>query len=231
MDKSVLYLKSRWIGLLVTLLLFVFRIYALDGFFIVAYGLGIFLLNLFIGFLSPQVRCMSQRLGSLDAVVENFASLSAKNPRRSSLCDVPPLQEDPEGAEDMKLPSKTSEEFRPFVRKVPEFKFWCVLGAFIARLPGGSSARALFLLCVLCVGYVRFSAAKATAMSILLTFFDIFDVPVFWPILLFYFLVLFGLTMKKQVAHMRKFGYVPWSFGKKKYTDVSAPGKGKKDDK
>ncbi len=67
----------------------------------------------------------------------------------------------------------------------------------------------------------------------LMTFFDLFDIPVFWPILLVYFIVLFGLTMKKQIGHMRKFGYVPWSFGKKKYSDASAGGGGKpkKDDK
>ena len=30
------------------------------------------------------------------------------------------------------------------------------------------------------------------------------QVPVFWPILLIYFIVLFGMTMKKQIAHMIK---------------------------
>lgn len=66
-----------------------------------------------------------------------------------------------------------------------------------------------------------------------MTFFDLFNIPVFWPILLVYFLALFGLTMKKQIAHMRKHGYVPWSFGKKTYSDPNAPGAGKprKDDK
>ncbi len=54
-DRSVLYTKSRWIGLAVALVLFALRIYMLNGWFIVAYGLGIFLLNLLIGFVSPQV--------------------------------------------------------------------------------------------------------------------------------------------------------------------------------
>jgi len=35
-----------------------------------------------------------------------------------------------------------------------------------------------------------------------MTFFRFFDVPVFWPILLLYFLMLFGMTMKKQISHM-----------------------------
>ena len=78
----------------------------------------------------------------------------------------------------------------------------------------------------------RYSAAKASAVSMFMTFFDIFDVPVFWPILLVYFVVLFGLTMKKQIAHMRKFNYVPWSFGKKKYAGGDdKKGGAKKDDK
>jgi hypothetical protein len=32
-----------------------------------------------------------------------------------------------------------------------------------------------------------------------------------------YFLVLFGLTMRNQIAHMLKHGYIPISFGKAKY--------------
>ena len=42
-----------------------------------------------------------------------------------------------------------------------------------------------------------------------------FDVPVFWPILLMYFLVLFFVTMKRQIKHMIKYRYIPFSFGKK----------------
>ena len=60
-----------------------------------------------------------------------------------------------------------------------------------------------------------------------MTLFGMFNIPVFWPILLGYFLILFGLTMKKQYAHMRKHGYVPWSFGKRRF-DKAPP---KKDDK
>jgi hypothetical protein len=47
-----------------------------------------------------------------------------------------------------------------------------------------------------------------------MTFFSAFDVPVFWPILLFYWVVLFTLTMRRQIAHMIKYKYVPFSFGK-----------------
>lgn len=53
-----------------------------------------------------------------------------------------------------------------------------------------------------------------------MTFFSVFDVPVFWPILLMYFGVLFFMTMKRQIAHMYKHRYVPISFGKSKYKDA-----------
>lgn len=56
-----------------------------------------------------------------------------------------------------------------------------------------------------------------------MTLVPLFDVPVFWPILLIYFLTLFALTMRNQIAHMIKYRYIPFAWGKQKYT-----GKGKK---
>lgn len=84
------------------------------------------------------------------------------------------------------LPTLRSDEFRPFVRRLPEFKFW-------------------------------YSMTKAFCIAFVMTFFDVFDVPVFWPILFFYFVVLFTLTMKRQIRHMIKYKYVPFSFGKQRY--------------
>ncbi len=51
----------------------------------------------------------------------------------------------------------------------------------------------------------------------MMTFFQVFNIPVFWPILLLYFIALFFLTMKRQIKHMIKYKYVPFSFGKTKY--------------
>jgi Rer1 family len=48
----------------------------------------------------------------------------------------------------------------------------------------------------------------------MMTFFSVFDVPVFWPILLCYWVVLFVLTMKRQILHMIKYKYVPFNLGK-----------------
>ncbi len=48
-----------------------------------------------------------------------------------------------------------------------------------------------------------------------MTFFPMFDLPVFWPILLLYWFTLFTVTMKRQIKHMLKYKYLPFSFGKK----------------
>jgi len=84
------------------------------------------------------------------------------------------------------LPTKGNDEFKPFIRRLPEFKFWYAL-------------------------------TKAVCIAFLMTFFSIFDVPVFWPILLLYWIVLFVLTMKRQIRHMIKYKYIPFSVGKQRY--------------
>ena len=86
----------------------------------------------------------------------------------------------------MALPTASNDEFRPFSRRVPEFKAW-------------------------------HSGITAVVVAFLMTFFGIFDIPVFWPILLIYFFALFGLTMRQRIAHMIKHKYVPWSSGKTSY--------------
>lgn len=152
LDKSTIHIFPRWIGFTVLLFLFFLRIYLIQGYFIVAYGLGIFLLNNFIAFLSPL--------------------------------DDPSSFEHEDGPT---LPRSDQEarEFRPFARRLPEFKFWL-------------------------------ACTRGTLTCIVMTFFSLFDVPVFWPILLLYFFVLFFMTMKRQIMHMYKHKYVPISFGKVK---------------
>lgn len=101
---------------------------------IVAYTLGIYLLNLFLAFLQPKFD--------------------------------PSLTQD-EGLEDgeagSSLPVKQDDEFRPFIRRLPEFKFW-------------------------------HSATRAIAIGFVCSWFTFFDIPVFWPVLVMYWLVLFFLT-------------------------------------
>lgn len=153
LDQSMPHLPYRWGGLALLMLLYCIRVYFAEGFYIVTYGLGIFLLNLFIGFLTPM----------------------------------------DDGDGDPILPTNSREagdEFKPFMRRLPEFKFW-------------------------------WSCTKAVALALFLTFFRVFDVPVFWPILLVYFIILFVLTMKRQIMHMWQHKYIPFSFGKPSYSSAA----------
>merc|ERR1712029_818546 len=84
------------------------------------------------------------------------------------------------------LPTSQNEEFRPFIRRLPEFKFW-------------------------------YSATKATTIAFVCTFFELFNIPVFWPILVMYFITLFCITMKRQIKHMIRYRYIPFIFGKPKF--------------
>jgi hypothetical protein len=68
----------------------------------------------------------------------------------------------------LELPTRQNDEFRPFIRRLPEFKFW-------------------------------YSATKSTVIAFTCTFFDFFNIPVFWPILVMYFITLFCITMKRQI--------------------------------
>ncbi|VAI87597.1 unnamed protein product [Triticum turgidum subsp. durum] len=67
-----------------------------------------------------------------------------------------------------------------------------------------------------------YSIVKAFCIAFGMTFFSVFDVPVFWPILLFYWVVLFTVTMKRQILHMVKYRYVPFTFGKQRYNGKRA---------
>lgn len=60
-----------------------------------------------------------------------------------------------------------------------------------------------------------YSATRATAIALVCTAFPIFDVPVYWPILLVYFITLFTITMRRQLEHMKKYKYVPWDHFRK----------------
>ncbi|CAJ0915549.1 unnamed protein product [Ranitomeya imitator] len=92
------------------------------------------------------------------------------------------------------LPTKQNEEFRPFIRRLPEFKFW-------------------------------HSATKGVVVAMVCTFFEAFNVPVFWPILVMYFIMLFCITMKRQIKHMIKYRYIPFTHGKRKYKGKEETGK------
>ena len=66
--------------------------------------------------------------------------------------------------------------------------------------------------------YTFWSAVFGTLLvAIPMTFIKGFDIPVFWPLLLFYFILIFFLVMRKQIQHMIKYHYLPWDAGKIRY--------------
>ncbi|GAA47899.1 protein RER1 homolog [Clonorchis sinensis] len=68
----------------------------------------------------------------------------------------------------------------------------------------------------------RHTCTVAIALSLLCTAFEFLDVPVFWPILVLYFLLLFYLTMKRQIMHMIKYHYLPFTYGKPRHHSSTA---------
>lgn len=53
--------------------------------------------------------------------------------------------------------------------------------------------------CHMLTSFARHSATKGIVIAMICTFFDAFNVPVFWPILVMYFIMLFCITMKRQI--------------------------------
>ncbi|KAL6928157.1 hypothetical protein ACO0SA_002889 [Hanseniaspora valbyensis] len=168
LDKSTPHLKYRWSVFGAFFVVFFIRIITLHGFYVVCYGYSIFLLNQFLLFLSPKFDMTLQQEQTNDALEAG----------------------EEEYNDDSMLYKKSinEKEFRPFIRKLPEFKFW-------------------------------YKAMVGVILSLSLTLFSIFDLPVFWPILVAYFILLTFLTMRAQIQHMIKYKYIPFDLGKKKYNN------------
>lgn len=149
LDKLQPHVTYRWIFFAFCFLyLLIFRVWSRRAHFVVAYAVCIYVLNLFIGFLTPAI----------DPDEERY-------PERKEWRD---------------------EGFKPFVRLVPEFKLWDY-------------------------------ATRATLLGLFCTLFNVLDPPVFWPLLLVYFILLFCCTMRQRIEHMVQYGYLPFTTGKKVY--------------
>ncbi|KAJ3936987.1 MAG: retrieval of early ER protein Rer1 [Lentinula lateritia] len=160
LDRWTPYIMYRWLGTAGILSLFFLRIVLSQGWFIVCYAYAIYLLNLLLAFLQPKFDPSLQEDLLADEIEEGGTPMTSP------------------------LPSARDDEFRPFVRRLPEWQFWL-------------------------------SATRATLIAIGCTLFEMFDVPVYWPILVVYFFVLFALTMRRQIQHMIKYKYVPFDIGRK----------------
>ncbi|KAF8483782.1 retrieval of early ER protein Rer1 [Russula ochroleuca] len=160
LDRITPHILYRWVGTTVTIAIFELRIVYAQGWYIVCYAHAIYLLNLLLAFLQPKFDPSLQD----DLMADEL--------------------EGGEGDTPSPLPSTRDDEFRPFVRRLPEWQFWL-------------------------------STTRATLISFFMTFSTVFDVPVYWPILVMYFCVLFVLTMRRQLQHMIKYRYVPFDWGRK----------------
>ncbi|EJD08044.1 retrieval of early ER protein Rer1 [Fomitiporia mediterranea MF3/22] len=160
LDRAAPHLAYRWLGTAGLVMVFMLRIVFAQGWYIICYALGIYLLNLLLAFLQPK----------FDPSLE--ADLTADEIEEGGADTIP------------SLPSQKDDEFRPFVRRLPEWNFWL-------------------------------SSTRATFIALLCTFSESFDIPVYWPILVIYFFILFTLTMRRQIQHMIKYKYIPFDFGRK----------------
>jgi hypothetical protein len=141
LDKSTPFVLYRWLSTGLCLILFFVRILVAQGWYIVAYALGIYLLNLFLAFLQPKFDPSSDALDN-----------------------------DMEDGSIGTLPTKSDEEFKPFIRRLPEFKFW-------------------------------YWATRAIVIGFVCSWFEVFNVPVFWPVLVMYWMMLFFLTSKFLIPY------------------------------
>uniref|UniRef100_A0A7S1QI52 Protein RER1 n=2 Tax=Neobodo designis TaxID=312471 RepID=A0A7S1QI52_NEODS len=64
---------------------------------------------------------------------------------------------------------------------------------------------------------VWYGMMRVVCIAFACTLFEVLDIPVFWPILLIYFVGLFMAQMSARIKHMIKFKYVPWDRKKPRY--------------
>lgn len=166
LDRVAPHTAARWTATALLLLLAALRVVAYGGFFVVAYALAVYLLNVTLLFLSPRFDPSGELFGLGDGAGEGAAG-------------------------DGPIGGGVDEagEYRPFVRRLPELRAW-------------------------------YNATRATAVALFCMLFPALDIPAFWPILAGYFVLLTFVTMRRQVAHMVKHGYVPFDLGKRTYSQT-----------
>ncbi|EJD41608.1 retrieval of early ER protein Rer1 [Auricularia subglabra TFB-10046 SS5] len=162
LDRAAPHTAQRWLATGGLVAVFLLRVVLAQGWYIVCYAHAIYLLNLLLAFLQPKFDPSLEADLAADEIEEGGAE------------------------EEMQMPSSKDDEFRPFIRRLPEWQFWL-------------------------------SSTRATLVALVASLFTAFDVPVYWPILVIYFFVLFALTMRRQIQHMIRYKYVPWDFGKARY--------------
>jgi len=168
------YKTYRWIATAFLYALFFFRVFYFQGWYIVTYGLGIYIINLFIAFISPKFR------------PEEYESDEEEEEMTQTLPNTSIGRDFNAGGLFGQPKRPDADDVKPFIRRLPEFKFW-------------------------------YSITKGVLISLLLTTTRALDIPVYWPILLGYWILLLAITLRKQIQHMIKYKYLPFTTGKKNY--------------
>jgi hypothetical protein len=152
-DRLIMYFRARWGFTFLLLVLYIMRVSINGGNLHTGFHVVSYALAIFI--LNMLLRFLTPLKGDIED--EEF--------------DKPVL------------PIRGNDEYKPFIRKLPEFKFW---------------------------KNITFGCAVGFGCS----FSKSLDIPVYWPILVVYFIILFLVTMRRQIGHMIKHNYVPWDIGK-----------------
>ncbi|ODV83484.1 hypothetical protein CANARDRAFT_29934 [[Candida] arabinofermentans NRRL YB-2248] len=161
LDMITPHSAYRWIGSFSLIFLFMLRIVLTEGWYIVCYTWAIYLLNMFLQFLTPKFDPSLEQEFENESIEQGTSKMTEED-----------------------------DEFKPFIRRLPEFRFWL-------------------------------KTTNATLIALVCSIIPFCDIPVFWPILLVYFIILFALTMRRQIQHMLKYKYLPFDLGKTKYAGNS----------
>lgn len=104
-------------GIFLLLLLIIKKvtILKLQGFYIVTYALGIYYLNMLIAFLTPKI---DPAIYDFEGNLSYCCCLMNETDSIHVFFLIWSIDEGPS------LPTSANEEFRPFIRRLPEFKFW-----------------------------------------------------------------------------------------------------------
>ena len=90
--------------------------------------------------------------------------------------------------------SQDPDEYKPVIRNLSEFKYWFFSFFFF-----------FFFITEIIQTHRQYLILVILLSNICISF-DIFDLPVFWPFLLFYFVILSIVTCKRLYDHMQKYG-------------------------
>ncbi|TYJ54129.1 hypothetical protein B9479_005227 [Cryptococcus floricola] len=117
LDRSTPMVLERWLLTLGFFIIFLLNVIIRQGWYIVCYALAIYILNLFLAFLQPRFDPSLAEDLAADDVEEGAPGLPGGGAGAKPAGGIKGLLNGfSTGEED--------EEFRPFIRRLPEFKFW-----------------------------------------------------------------------------------------------------------